>query len=256
MCHCEPKPKPSRSLVRSAILIATALVVVLAAAAVPRAQDEPPAPLKPGDDVPGPFRPWAFTGKHVETLRRRILATIRETDDNEIKELKKKQAAAIQGMFHCPVSEHGLNPVVLVFVKGTTLSDTLLQLLQKLDEAVPRHERVRAAAAVVFLDEAIKDIVKDDDLRSAVTAALEPKLNPLANLTAAVDAFEPVQKQYRLNPETDITVLVCNKLKVVSIKSVMNRDLDDKGVEDLMKDIEEKLTALGPKPPAEPKPPK
>src|SRR5262249_21358671 len=148
MCHCAPKRTHPIHWVRSALLGAAALAVVLTAAAVQRAQDDPPpAALKAGDDLPGPFRPWTFTGKYIETLRRRVLATITEKDDAAVKELKTKQAAAIVGMFHCPLSENGLNPTVLIFVKGTEPTDAQMQLLQKIDEMMPKHERVRAATA-------------------------------------------------------------------------------------------------------------
>jgi hypothetical protein len=254
MCRCVPTASRERSRpFRCLLLGVLALSVLLIAAAVHYGQEPPPAALKPGDDLPGTFHPWAFTGKHVETLRRRILATIRDNDDALLKEEKKKRAAAITGAFHCPVSEQGLNPVVLIFVKGTNPSATLLQFLQKLDEAVVKHERERLAVAVVFLDENIKDVVKDDDPRTTAATALEPKLNPMTSITAGVDSFDALKDLYKLSPDSDITLVMYNKLKVVSVKALLNATFDDKAAEDELKDIETKLKGAPPTPAAPPK---
>src|SRR5262245_40989273 len=247
MCRCDLMPRnaktPSRR-VRWWLLTGLAFAAFLAAALAAKAADAPlPAGLKPGDDVPGPFRPWAFTGKHLETQKRRVLATIRDNDPDAIKELKKELAKDLKGSFHCPVSEHGLDPLVLVFVKGTDPSPGLLQLLQKLDEAVTRHERERLACAVVFLDSGIMDVARDHDKRTAAADALEPKLNPLKNLTASVDAYEGVQKQYKLNPEADVTVIMHDRLKVISARALLNAGLDDKGIEAVLKDVDALLDA-------------
>lgn len=59
------------------------------------------------------------------------------------------------GRFHCPVVEHGLNPVVLVFSRQEPPEDMdkpLAKLIKQLDEAVGKHRDLhRLGAAVVFL---------------------------------------------------------------------------------------------------------
>jgi hypothetical protein len=249
MCRCDlVSSRRERRWFRSLVLGLLTLTVLLAAAAVSLGQDDPPpAVLKPGDDLPGPFRPWTFSGKHVQTLRRRIIATIKETDDPALKDSKTKRAEAIKGMFHCPLSEHGLNPVAMIFVKGAQPSDNLIQLLTKLDEAVPRREKERLAVVVVFLDENIKDVTTDDQPRNDATAALEAKVGQFANVTAAVDSFEALKTLYKLNPEADVTLLLFDKLRVASVKTAMNPDLDEKAVNELVKQIEDRVTA-GPPP--------
>jgi hypothetical protein len=239
------------SRLRTLALTFLVVTVVLAVALASRAADEP-TPLRVHDDVPGSFRPWAFTGKHIETLRRRILATIRTNDDALLKAQKENRAKALTGMFHCPLSENGLNPMVLLFVKGSEPTDAVLQLVQKLDEIVPKYEKERLGIVVVFLDMNIKDITLDDEARNAATRALEPKLAPFANVTAAVDGWESLKEQYKLNPDNDVTFVMSDKLRVGSIRLLANADLDAKGIETLVQHVEDKIkTPTKLKPPRE-----
>ncbi len=223
-------------------------------------------------------------------------------------------------MYHDPLSENGLNPLVLVFVHGADASPAVLQLLEKLDAAVARHERERLGAAVVFLHpdvaahfqlpattlealqagglpaETVKkldelkdkpfdtradfvaalgkdlspeelekyqarlislartsDLVAEDPKRDAAVKTLEPKVAAFQNLTCAVDSQPMLDDYYQLSPKDEVTVIVANKLRVLAVKSVAAGELDEKAVDALVKEVDDKVGALS-TPPAEKKP--
>src|SRR5438132_5326782 len=91
---------------KSVLLIAAA--VVLAARAL--AADPAPAADKPAE-LPGPFHPYNVTGDEK-----------------------------YRGTYHCLVSEHGLDPVVLVFVRGDEPCGEVKKLLAALDDAVATNK--------------------------------------------------------------------------------------------------------------------
>src|SRR5579864_2411036 len=96
-----------------------AAVGVLVVAAGAWAAD-PPADngLQPGkDEIGGPFLPYNVTGKDQH-----------------------------RGKFHSLVSEYGLDPVVMVFVRGADPNAAVLTLAQKLDALVEQNQRQRLAA--------------------------------------------------------------------------------------------------------------
>ncbi|HEV3261479.1 MAG TPA: hypothetical protein VG013_31805, partial [Gemmataceae bacterium] len=167
------------------------LALVLAVAA-----DEPldpglkPVPKdgKPGpeNEIPGPFHPFNITGKDE-----------------------------FRGKFHSVVSEHSLDPVVLIFVRGTKPA-TVGTLLAQLDEAVKNNERLRLAAVVVFLSNEMKDndLVADDVGRDKAAAEIQDKLAKYKNIAAVLDV-PPDVKDFKLNDKAEVTVLMYNKYRVV-----------------------------------------
>src|SRR3954453_6167660 len=109
-------------------LFLTALVL----AADPPAEKKP-APLKVGADLPGPFHPYNVNGP-------------------------------AKGRYHCLVSQQGLNPGVLVLVRGTEWSAGLKDLLRGLDGFLDkeRNPSLNVGAFAVFVPEQVKDLVEED----------------------------------------------------------------------------------------------
>src|SRR5260370_2865310 len=100
----------------------------------------------PDGDIPGPFVVYNVTGKY-------------------------------KGRYHCQVSENGLNPVVMVVVRGIEpQGGGLKSLLTKLDNAIDKNPTTPLSGFVVFLSNTLKDVAKDDKEREA----LEPKLEDVA----------------------------------------------------------------------------
>ena len=158
------------------------------------AADEPVLNSGPkvGEDLPGPFHPYNVTGKRA-------------------------------GDFHDVLSEQGLDPVVLVLVRNWDFTKKvddqvpLVQLLQRLDPMAGKDAKVRIAVAAVFLNDDLKDVVKNDDLRkkyaeNVETFKTDAKLN---NIVLGLDNADG-PKDYALNADAEVTVLACNRLKVVA----------------------------------------
>jgi hypothetical protein len=186
---------------------ALALAAVLVAA--PAAFQSGP---KPGDTLPGPFRPYNVTGKERH-----------------------------KGRFHCLVSEHGLNPVVLILVHGTNPSDKLLDLLKSLDETIQKNPVSRLAGFVVFLSDDLSDVVFEDDRRAALASEIEPKVAPHKSVAAALDSWAKVKEQYKLHDEAEVTVVLYNKLKVLSNHAFAAEGLNEDGVQAVLTDVNNRL---------------
>jgi hypothetical protein len=201
---------------RNWVLTVLSLTVVLVGASFTRA-DDPPARtgLQKGDDLPGPFQPYNITGKERH-----------------------------RGKFHCLVSENGLNPVVAVFVRGIEPSESVMKLLEKLDEIIPRNERIRLGSFVVFMSEGLMDVVKEDDEREKEAADLNEKVNKLKYVAAALDSFAEIKPLYKLDDQAEVTVVMYNKYKVLLTKSFPKEGLTDEELQKLMNDIETQLAAI------------
>src|SRR5438270_13432403 len=104
------------------------LLSVLVLGAVALAQDDPtPKFPEPGSDIPGPFHVYNITGKK-------------------------------KGNYHCLVSEFGLNPVVMIVVRGVEDKDGLQPLLKNLDDLIEKNPNTRLAGFAVFLSSTLKDV--------------------------------------------------------------------------------------------------
>ena len=172
---------------------------------------------KVGDDLPGPFHPFNVTGKRA-------------------------------GDFHDVLSEQGLDPVVIVLVRNWDFSKKvddqvpLVPLLQGLDQIVGKNAKVRIAVAAVFLNDDLKDVVKNDDLRKKYAEKVETfktdaKLN---NIVLGLDNADG-PKGYVLNADAEVTVLVCNRLKVVANYAFRKDRLENENAAAIVAAVKEKL---------------
>jgi hypothetical protein len=210
----------------------------------PPKPDAPPAKdkAKQSDDLPGPFRPYNITGRAVDRVNQEI-RKFRKGDD--------KNREPDRGTFHCLVSEHGLNPVVMVLVRGTDPSPALLDLLKKLDAAVEKNRNARLASFVVFLtdrmvNDKIINLVEMDDEREQEAALIESRTKnaELKNLAVALDVFPTIQEQYKLQDKAEVTVLIYNKLKVLSTLAFGKDELDEAGVTKVLDALNAHLAAI------------
>jgi hypothetical protein len=173
----------------------------------------------PDSDIPGPFTVYNITGKH-------------------------------KGHYHCQVSENGLNPVVMVVVRGIEpQGDGLKELLNKLDNAIDKNPTTRLAGFVVFLSNTLKDVAKDDKEREA----LEPKLEDLARgymlKHLVVCLAEPARlAAWKLDPDADVTVVLYKDLRTVAVHKLTWEQLKqpDKGelpakVKEILEQVKEKF---------------
>jgi len=174
------------------------------------------SPLGPGNNLPGPFYPYNVTGPH-------------------------------KGHFHSFVSEHGLEPAVLVFHRGLEVSDAFKELLKQLDALLEKNARANLAGYVVFIAEDLPEVFgvndKDDDRREELAAKLEDlaKALMLKNVIVCLDSRSDVEK-YALGDEAG-TVVLYRKLKIVASHPLSRDQVTDARVKEVVGEVTEKLGA-------------
>jgi hypothetical protein len=204
----------------------TLAVLVPAADDAPAKKDSPsakkgaPAVKKDSPpDLPGPFHPFDVTGPN-------------------------------RNRYHCPISEHGLDPIVLVFHKDLELSEPLRGLAQKLDAAIEKNPNARLASCIVFLPdpatlpEIVGDSDKNDDARLKVSEKVEDwgKALKLKHVVLALDSKADLEK-YNLRDTDLVTVVLCNKLKVLGTFALPKSDFTEASVAKIIKAVADQLGA-------------
>jgi hypothetical protein len=198
---------------RSSAFCALALILTTASAQdkQPDKQPVPKEGLKAGMELPGEFQPYNLNGK-------------------------------FRGRFHCLVCERGLNPSVLVFVRGTDDLQGLTALFQGLNEAVKnkKNEKARLGAFAVFTDEQLPDVVADDDKRDDVTKKLDDLAAKLDRVVVSLESKANLDK-YHLKPDPEVVIVLYDKLKVVDVIGKARGSLTKESVPGLVKEIVTKL---------------
>lgn len=172
--------------------------------------DSADSPLKEGKDLPGPFHPYNVdvTGKH-------------------------------KGRYHCLVSEHGLDPMVLIFHKNVEFGDALRNLLKALDAAIEKNPNVRLSAFVVFLPDNLPEVVGSDNNNDDLRRELEDKVGKgggdlkLKHVVLCLDSSKDVEK-YGLRDTDLATVILCDKYKVVRAFRLAGSDFNEDAVGQIM----------------------
>jgi hypothetical protein len=190
-------------------------------AKAPSAAKEPAAKdglsLQVGKNVPGPFHPYNVTGPH-------------------------------KGHFHCLVSEHGLDPMVMIFLRGLEFSEPLDKLLGKLDLAIDKNPNVRLAAFAVFLPGELSDVVgtsdKADDLRIELGKKVQARAEQLKlkHVALCLDNKADLEK-YDLDDANTATVVLYNKYAIVDVFPLTKDKFTDAAVDRIMAAVGEKLGA-------------
>jgi len=195
----------------------------------------PAAPEKatfpaPGSNVPGPFLCYNLNGK------------------------KKDR-------FHCLVTEHELDPVAAVFVRGAEvreygLKDLLAKLddrdaLAKSDSAVKANSLARLACFAVFVTEALKDLSREDDQREKLVAALEKQADPgkLKHVVLGLATADAVAG-WKLDKDADVVVVLYKNYRTAAVHNLKWAQLKMKpddpppaAVQAILNDIKTKLGA-------------
>jgi hypothetical protein len=141
------------------------------------AADPPAAPKTDKDklsDLPGPFHPFCVSGPYISKLQQQA-----------------KEKEKIDGRFHCPVCDHGLDPMVLLFVKELTFDEPLKELLKGLDLAVQNYPNARLGVTAVFIPTDLPNVLTDDDKREEAAAKLRQlaaEIKPAADAKDAANA--------------------------------------------------------------------
>ncbi len=200
---------------RCCLLIAFAVFALLnASAESPCQAPGQKAGLKVGNDLPGPFHAYNINGKRFK------------------------------GRFHCLVCEHGLNPAVMVIVRGTDQSadHPLRKLLPELDKYVQKYQKDRLAAFAVFLDEGLPDVVTNDEVRDGLAKKLDEAFPALKEVVLSLAGKDDLEK-YQLDDTAEVTVVLYNRYKILAVHTFKKDKLSDGDVKSLLEEVVQKLTA-------------
>jgi hypothetical protein len=217
---------------RRCLLCALLLLPALAADTLQDEKKAPPAkkkvpPLTPGSDLPGSLHPFVVTGPFIAKLQQQA-------------QNKEK----VDGRFHCPLAEHGLNPMVLLVVKDLRFPDAFKELLSRLDNAIEKNPSVRLGATVIFLSDDLTDPVTEDDRRAALAEQLRGLAGALKlkNVALALDGPTDVER-YDTEKDAAYQMVLARRYKVAAYEAVARDKLTPEKVQQLMGLVAEKLGA-------------
>jgi hypothetical protein len=133
-----------------------------------------------------------------------------------------------RGRSHCYICETGERPAVIVFARS--LSRELGPLAENLDKALADHKAADLRGWMTFL--------RADQLKFDPQVVHWSQQHALKRLPLGIfeDAGGP--PAYRLNQEADITVLVCDKQKVVANFAFRTGELTDARLAEVVKALE------------------
>ncbi len=201
-------------------LLALLTLMVFGVVADPPADKEKDArdesPLQIGKDLPGTFHPYNVTGTHAKH-------------------------------FHCLISEHGLDPMVMIFHKGMDFGDPLRALVEKLDAAIEKNPDVRLASFVVFLPDELAEVAGRDDksddarLKLAESVAAWGEKIKLKHVVLCLDSKADVEK-YKLNDANLVTVVLYQKFEVAAVFALPGSELET-SVDKILTAVADKLGA-------------
>jgi hypothetical protein len=199
------------------LLFTTALAV--AADPPPATKDAKSPTLAPGSDLPGPFHPYNVTGPD-------------------------------KGRYHCLVSEHGLDPLVIVFARNLEADDAngpVMELLTQLDLLIEKNPKARLAAFAVSLSDALPEVVgaslQSDEQRKQTAGKLEALAGArsLKYVVLTLAGKEDVDK-YPLDVKADVTVVLADKYRVVKVYALKKDDLKGK-IDEVLAEVADKFGA-------------
>lgn len=181
------------------VLVCGVLLAVTSLA--PARQEDLKSGPQPGEMLPGAFHPYNVTGNFPDRP-------------------------------HCLVCEYGLLPVAMVFARELPAPDgPLVKLLQGLDNACVRSKGGELHAFAVFLNDDSQDV----DARRPLVKRLRDlaEAAKLQKLVLALDTAEG-PKDYKLNKEADVTVVIYAKQKVEANFAFRKDALSDEAIKNVV----------------------
>lgn len=233
---------------------ATALWLLAAGALAGRAQ--PPAQPLPKNVVPSTFRAQLVVDD-------RFKEPITNPDGTKGKDPRNRT-----GKIHCLVCEHGLAPVVAIFVRAETTDAKaepgLTKMLKATDALLPKYRADKLAAFATFLSlEGGRKLVKlsdgtevetdkeypDDEKRDAKAkdvkdyAAKTATPNVPFGLAATTST---ALTEFAIGDEA-VTVVIYNRLRVVNRWALKADDLTDEKIDEILKATQTMITGAAAK---------
>ncbi len=118
----------------------------------------------------------------------------------------------------------------MVFAKGT--DDALASLVKQIDKLVAENKDKKAASFVNILGED----------REKLEETAKKFGEPFENVPVVVPVeFESGPKDYGVNPEAGVTVLIYRNSKVTANHAIAPKKLDDKAIQAIIEDAKKNL---------------
>lgn len=181
------------------------------------AQGQPVASqAKPGEPIPGPFHPLVLNGELVDR-------------------------------YHCPLSDFGSRPIVLVMVRGTDVSDTWKANLGALNAFEGKLHDLGLRAMAVFIDDSFKEplalagIEKRRDLQDKMKSILGTgKENPFPNIPVCLDSADLLTR-YPMPQGAEATILLAKGFRILDRVDLNPGDVSTEKFGEILKNAESKL---------------
>lgn len=227
-------------MTRSLIRCSSVVILLFAFFPLLLAQDALKSGPQKGEELPDIFHAFNINGKYG----------IQRSQDGKL---------IRDGRYHSLVAQQGLHPTVMIFADEDKAGDdaNLMQLLQKVDEAITRDQKIGESTLggfIVFLspharsviteaeDKDAKvttdatEIVEQSDKREKYFQKLEKRAAPLKHVI--VTAYPPPgPKSYNLSKEAAITVILYDRLKVFANHAYPAGKLSAKDIDQISKEI-------------------
>jgi hypothetical protein len=164
------------------------------------------------------------------------------------------------GRYHCLVCRFNLDPVVMVFAREPAegKDGPLNELLRQLNEAVEKHSDKRLSAGAIILSPAARSsvtdpgetdpakLIKEAADREALLAKLGERADKVKNVIVACMPPEG-PKGWNISPESDVTVVVYRRLKVLDTFAFAPGQLRDEDAEAILQKVRDRLGVTRPK---------
>jgi hypothetical protein len=196
---------------RRTVFVLVALLALLGG--MPVQSSDKKQPLGVGQDLPGSFHPYNVNGPS-------------------------------KGRYHCPVTEYGLDPAVMLVTRDLVGNAAFKDLLKKIDAAITNNPSVRLHGFVAVLTEDLPKVVEEDDKREEVARRYEKLAEELAlkNVVLCLASKADLEK-YGLQENNALTVVLYHKYKILASQAVGRDKVDEAMVKKVMADIAAKLGA-------------
>lgn len=194
---------------------------MLACLVLALSQATAPAALAENKPIPGPFHPLILNGD-------------------------------LAGRYHCPLSDFGPRPFVLVLIRGTDAPEGFKEMLGELNELVEKSKAAALRAAVVFVEDKLETPLylanaerkaARDKIDAALGFATDPKMeakNPFPGVYVGLDSAE-VLKTYPLGDGTAAMAVMARDYKVKAVEKVAEGQLNAGKWKSILSSVDAKL---------------
>lgn len=188
----------------------SALVAILPL--LPAQDSKTTDPLAPGNNLPATF--------HSYNVNRVV------PPGEEPAEGKPRREYTTRGKFHCLISEHDLDPTVMLVVRNQDDSKGVQALLTVLDALVERHHVARLRAFAIFVYDDLTNVITQDEKRQELALKLDRLVEDLKLRNVTIGLASPADLEKYALGNAGVTAILYRKLRIVASHKVAADKLD------------------------------